>query len=231
MPERLDSIDFCRRLPDIGFGYLVLLGGEAAHRLVIRELCLIEPRTAKVSASASSSSLDWAANWWAASCFVRLLVCCPRVRSAGARSISALRWAIISARVPTLMRCSSASGLAQLGDQFGIVDNQKGRTRHDILTTADRDLRQPAGDARGDVDPRARRFLPARVTVRGARDTRSPNRLMATKSTPVMTARGLRRTPRRAVALASVAARSECGWRCGGRRNFGHRFVAAMMGS
>jgi len=31
---------------------------------------------------------------------------------------------------------------------------------------------------------------------------------MATKSTPVMTARGLRRTPRRAVALASVAARS-----------------------
>ena len=23
----------------------------------------------------------------------------------------------------------------------------------------------------------------------------------------------------------------ECGWRCGGRRNFDHRFVAAMMGS
>ena len=23
----------------------------------------------------------------------------------------------------------------------------------------------------------------------------------------------------------------ECGWRCGGRRNFGHRFVAAMTGS
>jgi hypothetical protein len=116
-------------------------------------------------------------------------------------------------------------GLAQLGDQFGIVDNQKGRTRRDVLATADRDLRQPAGDARGDVHPLLAAFSLHEQRF-GARET--PDR-QTDKSTPVMTARGLRRTPRRGASVGGGAV--ECGWRCGGRRNFGHRFVAAMMGS
>jgi len=41
--QSLDRVDFCRGFVDIGLGDLMLLGGEAAHRLIIGELCLIEP--------------------------------------------------------------------------------------------------------------------------------------------------------------------------------------------
>jgi hypothetical protein len=99
-------------------------------------------------------------------------------------------------------------GLAQLCDQFGIVDNQKGRTRRDVLTTADRDLRQPgrrrARRCRSACSP----LSPCTSIGSGRARHQIAKPIMATKSTPVMTARGLRRTPRRAVALASVAARS-----------------------
>jgi hypothetical protein len=43
-------------------------------------------------------------------------------------------------------------GLAQLGDQLRIVDDEQGRPRRNVLAASHGDLREPAGDPRGDVD-------------------------------------------------------------------------------
>jgi hypothetical protein len=43
-------------------------------------------------------------------------------------------------------------GLAQLGHPLGVVDDEQGRTRGNVLAASDGDLCQPAGDACGDVD-------------------------------------------------------------------------------
>jgi hypothetical protein len=43
-------------------------------------------------------------------------------------------------------------GLAQLGNQLGIVDDEQGRTRRNVLAASHGDLCQAARDARGDVD-------------------------------------------------------------------------------
>jgi hypothetical protein len=42
--------------------------------------------------------------------------------------------------------------LAQLGDQLRIVDDEQGRPRRNVLAASHGDLREPAGDPRGDVD-------------------------------------------------------------------------------
>jgi hypothetical protein len=53
-----DGVDFCRRLPDIGFNDLMRLGGKALCRLVAGKLGRSSPRRAKVETSVSSLSLD-----------------------------------------------------------------------------------------------------------------------------------------------------------------------------
>jgi len=49
-------------------------------------------------------------------------------------------------------------GLAQLGDQLRIVDDEQGRTRRHVPPASHGDLLQPAGDASSDVDTGALGF-------------------------------------------------------------------------
>ena len=183
MPSALTVSTFAAAFPTLASGYLLLLGGEAAHRLVIRELCLIEPAHGQGQRIGVFVELGLGRELVSGELLRPVIGLLPQGQiRGGAVDLSFTLGDNFGTR-PDLDALQFrighgffGFGLAQLGDQFGIVDNQKGRTRRDFLTTADRDLRQPAGDARGDVDPRARRFLPARAAVRGARDTRSPNR-------------------------------------------------------
>jgi hypothetical protein len=125
-----------------------------------------------------------------------------------ARSISALRWAMISARVPTLTRASSASATSfsvQLGDQLAVVDHQKGRARRQILAALYRNLGEAAGDAGGDVDAGAFDFT---LDDRGRARYQIARPIIARNMIAVMTMRGLVRGLRRVVpALDSVVAR------------------------
>ena len=53
-----DGVDFCRRLPDIGFSDLMRLGGKASYRLVIGKLGLIEPTLGKEGKMVGATGIE-----------------------------------------------------------------------------------------------------------------------------------------------------------------------------
>jgi hypothetical protein len=99
-------------------------------------------------------------------------------------------------------------GLAQLGDQLRIVDNEQGSTRRNVFAPRHGDLCRTTGDAHGDVNAGAFGFgLDQQRSGRARYQIANP--IMAKKTPPAIVARGLSSGLRRAVAaLGSVFARS-----------------------
>ena len=189
--ERLQGIYRRRGAQDLGLRHMDFLRREARDRLLIGELRLV------VAALGDPQ---------AGGCLVQMLLrsrigrrpacanghrsAVARATSAAVRSISALRTATVSARVPAWMRASSASATpfaatasASLATSSGLSIWSRTVPACDVLPPLHRDLGDPAVDPRGDVDPRAvglalnhQRHRPGEIPGGEADDHRDDNR-------------------------------------------------------
>jgi len=157
--QSLDRVDFCRGFLDIGFGDLMLLGGEAAHRLIIGELCLIEPALRQGQSIGVFVEFGLGREFVGGELLGAVVsLLCKREIGGSAVDFGLALGDYFGTRTDfdrlqfRIGHRFLGFGLAQLCNQLRIVDDEQGRTRRNVLPASHGDLCQPAGDARGYVD-------------------------------------------------------------------------------